>query len=332
MALAFCAALPLRADLVDGVAAVVNNTVITAEQVREFAAPAIDDLRRQYAGQPDLVTSPIIWARVEVFGSNNGQPSGFQQKYAATFNDGLEQLIERQLILHDFATEGYRLPDSLLDEWVQERIRDRYYNDRVRLMKTLQAQGETFEKFRQDVRDQNVETFMRSKKAAQGIIISPYQVEKYYQSHAAGFKMEDEVKLRMISINKASPEDTNAAALAGEIQGKIKDGPSFTEMAIAYSQDSLRNQGGDRGWVERSVLRKELADAAFALAPGQVSGVIDLPAACYIMFVEDKHPAQTRPLKEVREDIEKTLRTQEQSRLEKQWIDQLKTKAFIRYY
>lgn len=310
LALTFFAALPLRADLVDGVAAVVNDAVITAEQVREFAGPAIDALQRQYAGQPEL----------------------FRQKYTATFNDGLEQLIERQLILDDFAAEGYRLPDSLLDEWVQERIRDRFSGDRVTLMKTLQAQGETFEKFRGDVRDQNIETFMRSKKVSQEVIISPYKVENYYKSNAADFKVEDEVKLRMISINKASPDDTNAVALANEIQKKIKDGASFTEMATAYSQDSLRNQGGDRGWVERSVLLKELADAAFALAPGQVSGVIDLPAACYIMFVEDKHPAQTRPLKEVRDEIEKNLRTQEQSRIEKQWLDQLKLKAFIRYY
>ncbi len=306
----FFAALPLRADLVDGVAAVVNEAVITAGQVREFAAPAIDALQRQYAGQPDL----------------------FRQKYNATFNDGLEQLIERQLILHNFDSEGYRLPDSLLEEWVHDRIRDRFGGDRVTLMKTLQAEGETFEKFRGDVRDQNIESFMRSKKVSQEIVISPYKVETYYQSHAADFKVEDEVKLRMISINKASPDDTNAAALAGEIQRKIKDGASFSEMATAYSQDSLRNQGGDRGWVERSVLLKDLADAAFALAPGQVSGVINLPAACYIMFVEDKHPAQTRPLKEVRDEIEKTLRTQEQSRVEKQWIDQLKAKAFIRYY
>ena len=276
----------------------------------DFAAPAIDGLRRQYARQPDLL----------------------QQKITATINDGLDQLIERQLILHDFANAGYRLPDSLMDEWVQERIRDRFSGDRVTLMKTLQGLGETFEKFRQEVRDQNIETFMRSKKVSQIIIISPYQVEKYYQSNSADFKVEDEVKLRMISINKASAGDTNAAALAGEIQRKIKDGTTFSEMATAYSQDSLRSQGGDRGWVERSVLLKDLADAAFALAPGQVSGVIDLPAACYIMFVEDKHPAQTKPLKEVREVIEKNLRTQEHSRLEKQWIDQLKTKAFIRYY
>lgn len=311
LALALCAALPLRAEdvVVDGIAAVVNSTIITAAQVREFAGPAIDNLQRQYAGQPDVL----------------------RQKLNATFDDALQQLVERQLILDDFDAEGYRLPDSLWDEWVQERIRDRY-TDRVTLMKTLQAQGETFDQFRKDVRDQNIETFMRSKKVAQNITVSPYKVEQYYLSHTNDFKVEDEVKLRMISINKAGADDTNAAALAGEVLAKIRNGASFADMATAYSQDTLRSQGGERGWVERSALRQELADAALALAPGQVSGVIDLPDACYLMLVEDKHPAQVKPIGEVRDEIGKSLRAEEQARLEKQWIDQLKAKAFIRYY
>jgi hypothetical protein len=50
------------------------------------------------------------------------------------------------------------------------------------------------------------------------------------------------------------------------------------------------------------------------------------------MLVEQKRSTHVRPLSEVRDDIEATLRTQEQSRLEKQWIGGLKKKTFIRYF
>ena len=50
------------------------------------------------------------------------------------------------------------------------------------------------------------------------------------------------------------------------------------------------------------------------------------------MRVEAKYPAHVRPLNEVRDDIENTLRTQEQARIEKQWIESLKKKTFIRYF
>jgi peptidyl-prolyl cis-trans isomerase SurA len=308
LALALCAGPRLRADtnIVDGVLAVINDTAITRQQVEDFIGPAIESLRREFAGQPDA----------------------FQQKLTGVINDGLEQLVERQLILHDFDAAGYRMPDSYLEEMVQDRIRDRF-TDRVTLMKTLQAQGETFESFRKSVRDQAIETFMRSKNIAQEIIISPYKIETYYQAHQDDFKMEDEIKLRMIVLNKASADDTNTVNLAREIRDKIKEGAAFADMASVYSQDAQRSQGGDRGWIERSVLRPELADAAFALKPGQVSDVIETPETCYFMLVEQTRPSHVKPLNDVRDEIEKNLRAQEQARLEKQWIAKLKAKTFI---
>jgi peptidyl-prolyl cis-trans isomerase SurA len=309
LVLALLAARTLRADLADGVKAVVNDAVITYSQVEEFTAPAADALRRQYSDSPDL----------------------FQQKLNNALEDSLEQLVERQLILRSFDTEGYQLPESVVDQLVQDRIRERF-GDRITFIKTIQAQGMTVEQFRKDVRDQYIVSALRQKNVSQEIVISPYKVETYYQTHKDDFKMEDEIKLRMIVLNKTSPDDTNTVQRANEILAEIKGGASFQEMASVYSEGSQKSQGGDWGWVERSVLRKDLADAAFSLKPGQVSGVIDTAQSVYLMLVEQTKPAHAKPLDEVRDEIEKTLRTQEQARLEKQWIDGLKKKTFIRYF
>ena len=305
----FCFGLPLRAELADGILAVVNNAVITRAQVDDFIAPAIDALRREYANQENVSN---------VFG----------QKAISVLNDGLEQLIERQLILHEFDAEGYKMPDSFVDQIVQERIRERY-GDRTTLMKTLQAQGLTYEQFRKDVRDQWIWAYMRSKNVSQEIVTSPYKIENYYLAHQDDLKVEDEVKLRMIVINKTSSDDQSVPRMAGEILTQIKQGASFSQMASVYSQGSQRNQGGDWGWVERSVLRKELVDVAFTLKPGQVSDVIDTPQACYLMLVEETRPAHVKLLNDVRSEIEATLRAQQQKQLEEQWIDRLKQKTFV---
>jgi len=306
---AACLALPARADLADGVKAIVNDTVITYAQVELFTQPVVDVLQRQYAGQPEA----------------------FQKKLNEALSDSLEQLVERQLILHTFDVEGYKIPDSYIDELVQDRIRERF-GDRITLTKTLQAQGMTYEQFRKDIRDQYIVSALRSKNISQEIIISPFKVESYYLAHQADFKLEDQIKLRMIVLNKTSSDETNTPSLTREILSKIKEGASFAEMASVYSQGSQRLDGGDWGWVERPVLRKELADVAFALKAGQLSDVIETPEACYIMLVEQASTAHVKPLGEVRDDVEKTLRAQEQARLEKDWIDSLKKKTFIRYF
>jgi peptidyl-prolyl cis-trans isomerase SurA len=308
-AVIFGFSLPLRAELADGIKAIVNNSVITYQEVEEFTAPAVEMLRRQYADQPAV----------------------YAQKLTEALNESLEQLVERRLILYDFDVEGYKLPDTVVDDLIQDRIRERF-GDRVTLMKTLQAQGLTYEKFRADVRDQYIVAALRSKNISQEIIISPYKVETYYLQHQDDFKMEDEVKLRMIVLNKTAPDDAQVRRMADEILTEIKQGAAFEQMASVYSQGSQRSQGGDWGWVGHSVLRKELAEVAFSLKAGQVSDAIETPEACYLMLVEQKRPAHVKPLNEVRDEIEKNLRTQEQARLEKQWIEQLKGKTFIRYF
>jgi peptidyl-prolyl cis-trans isomerase C/peptidyl-prolyl cis-trans isomerase SurA len=305
--MALAATVPLQADTVDGVKAIVNDTVITYGQIQDMMLPVVDSLRRQYSSQPDI----------------------YQQKLRQAIDDSLEQLIERQLILHEFEVKYTKLPDSVIDGVVQDRIRDQF-GDRVTLTKTLQAQGMTFEQFRNNVRDQYIESALRHQNVAQNIVISPYKVETYFLAHQDDYKQDAEIKLRMIMLSKSSSGDTNTVALAREIRAKIKEGATFQEMSAVYSQRSGQHKDGD--WVERSILRKELADASATMKAGDISDVVDTSDTCYIILVEDVHPARVRPLTEVRVDIEKTLRVQEQSRLQKQWIEGLKKKTFIRLF
>jgi parvulin-like peptidyl-prolyl isomerase len=309
LAAVVCAPAISPAETVDTIKAVVNDKVITYAEVLDYAREAATALRQQYGSQPDV----------------------FEQKLKALMDDALDQLVERQLILHSFDTEGYKLPDGVVDDLVQERIHQQF-GDRVTLIKTLQARGMTFEQYRDQIRDDYIRSALQHQNVQREVIISPSKIADYYNSHQSVFMLEDQVKLRMIVLTKPSPDDTNTVRLAQEIEAKLKGGAHFTEMATIYSQGSQQHQQGDWGWVERSVLRKELAEVAFTLSVGQVSDPIETPDSVYVMLVEDKKSAQARPLAEVRNEIEKTIRTQQQAELQKKWIEGLKRKTFIRYF
>ena len=299
-----------RAELVNGIKAVVHDSVITLEDVDELTAQTADVLTRQYHNQPEV----------------------FQQKMGEAAAENLEKLLARQLILREFSSAGYSMPENFIEEAVQARIRGQF-GDRTTATRTLQARGITYEKFRQQIRDQIIVSAMREKNISSGLIISPHKIDVYYQAHKDSFKVEDEVKLRIIVLNRpVDPSSTNAAALAQDLLAKLNAGESFEKLARENSQGSQRAQGGDWGWVEKSVLRKELADTAFSLKPGRHSGVIETPEAYYLMLVEDARAAHAKTLAEVREQIEKNLLLDEQKRIEKQWIDRLRKKTFVLFF
>jgi parvulin-like peptidyl-prolyl isomerase len=298
------------AELVNGVKAVVDDSAITYGEVEQDAAMLASELMRQYGRQPALYEQKVMEAR----------------------SDSLERAVQQQLILHDFKTSGYALPDSIIEEVVQEEIKARF-GDRATLTKTLQAQGITYEKWRQQARDRFIVRQLQAKNVFQDSIVSPHKVERYYLERKNDFQVPEQVKLRMIVLNTPTETEADSAKrLAAEILAKLKEGAAFSEMASIYSQGSQRSQGGDWGWTERPVLRKELADVAFSLKVGELSGVIETPQAVYLMLVEDRRAAHLKPLAEVQDEIEKTLVTQERDRLQRQYIDKLRKKTFVRYF
>ena len=294
----------------NGIVARVNDVVITYKELFTAIASDLDFLERHYATRPDI----------------------FEQKARELKGQIVTNLVERQLILHEFKTGGYNLPESWIEDQIAKDIRANYGN-RATLTKTLQAQGLTFENYRQRVRESVIMNAMQEHFVPRDPVVSPFKIETYYKEHLDKFKLEDQVKLRMIVItNRPSDNPSSPKELARELLAKLNEGAPFAEMAKIYSQGSQSVEGGDWGWVERSVLREDLAEVAFAMKPGQRSGVVERPDGCYIMLVEDSKLAHTKPLSEVRTEIETTLKSEETKRLHDKWIGKLRTKSFVQYF
>ncbi len=306
--------LAARAELVSGISVVVNDSVITYAEIE-------DEVER------GALTAAKLYAN---------DPRTYDQVVQRLRSQDIELLVEDKLIVHEFTTSGYatNVLEAFIDDRINEKIQREDYGDRSRLIKTLEAEGITYEAFRRQQREQFIIEYMKYQNGSnlRKILISPLKIDLYYTGHKDDFKVDDQVHLRMIVItNQPSSPDT-ARKVAEESMAKIDSGVPFAEMAGVYSSGTQRAAGGDRGWVDRSYFKPELATEAFSLKPGRHSGVIELPEACYLMMVEDVRPAHISPLTEVRDEIERKLKAEESLRLYKAWIERLKRKSFIQYY
>jgi len=59
------------------------------------------------------------------------------------------------------------------------------------------------------------------------------------------------------------------------IIARLKKGEDFGKLAQEFGEDGTKTKGGDLGEFDRGTMVKPFADAAFALKPDEVSGVVE---------------------------------------------------------
>ncbi len=299
-----------NAEVVDGIAAVVNGDIITYSQVRALVVPREKVLRSQFTGA-DLV-----------------------KQIKETREAALKDLIDRQLIIQSFKKENYQIPDHFVDQRLHEIINENFGGDRNTFIKTLEAQNYTIGEFKKMETERMIVQAMRGKNVKRDTVASPSKIDEYYKAHRQELTSKEQVKLRMIMI-PAHANDGNAAgqkSMAEEILSKLAGGAEFDRMAQIYSEDSSRDLGGDWGWIDRKTLAPPLEKAAFNLPVGRVSSIVAFSGNYYILKVEEKKGGSTPTLASMRDEIEKKLLQEEAQKLQEKWIASLRSKAYIRTF
>src|SRR6058998_1618394 len=305
-----CAAAAEEAQVVDGIAAIVNGDVITYSQVRALSAPREKLLRQQFTGQE------------------------LEKKMIELRQLALKDLIDRRLVIQAFKKESYQIPDHIVDERVHQIIRESFGGDRNTFIKTLEAQNYSLGEFKEKELERIMVQAMRSHNVKTNSIISPTKIEDYYRKHHEEFTTKEQIKLRMIMISGHADTGNSAAqkAMAEEVLGKLASGAEFDRMAQIYSEDSTRDLGGDWGWIERKTLAAPLEKIAFNMPVGRISNIVEYGGNYYILKVEAKEGGVTRSLAEVRSDIEKKLIQEQAHNLQERWLAGLRAKAYIRTF
>jgi peptidyl-prolyl cis-trans isomerase D len=151
------------------------------------------------------------------------------------------------------------------------------------------------------------------------------KVKAYYDSHTSDYNSKERVKARHILVSYSGARNAagsgalrtkdDAKKRAEEIAKQAKaSGADFAKLATSMTDEpSGKNRGGDLGFFGREDMVKEFSEAAFAMTPGQVSGVVESPFGFHVIKVEEKQAAKTTTLEQAQNEIARKLIEQERA-------------------
>lgn len=306
LALAAPAALALP---VDGYAATVDDQVITVADILAAMQPVERQLRQVYQGQ-ELAT-----------------------KIEEAYNNALESLIERTLILDAFnRRKDLALPDTFVNARIEEIIRNKFNNNLAEFNKALQAEGLTLDEWKRNLRASIIVSLMREQEVDSKVSVSPRDVVEAYENAGDAYRVPEQVELRMLVINRGTTAAENALKhkQAVDICRRLLAGESFADLARKVSEGPKAAEGGYVGWIDPATRRPELADAMADMDPGEISDVIPASDSYYILKVENRNNATVIPFEQAQGAIREVLYQKEAQRLFAAWIARLKKSAFIK--
>lgn len=158
-------------------------------------------------------------------------------------------------------------------------------------------------------------------------VFTDAQLAAAWQTQGPG----QEVRARHVLLR--FPDDAKPAQrdsvkqLAEQIRTRAAGGEDFAQLARQYSADGSAQQGGDLGWFGRGRMVAPFEEAAFKLAPGQISPVVESPFGLHVIKVEEKRSQEMGAQKE---GFRRYMVQRAQQDATKRYLDGLTTAANLK--
>ncbi|OYW04786.1 MAG: hypothetical protein B7X11_02565, partial [Acidobacteria bacterium 37-65-4] len=116
--------------------------------------------------------------------------------------------------------------------------------------------------------------------------------------------------VRHILFKTDGKDDAKVKAAAEAVLAKAKaPGADFAKLATQYSEDEgSKGKGGEYDFFGKGTMVKEFEDAAWALQPNEISGLVKTQFGYHIIKMLEKRPASVKPLADVKAQIDDQIR------------------------
>jgi peptidyl-prolyl cis-trans isomerase C len=290
----------------EGSAAVVNGTAITWQEVEK----ELDSTRNRMAAQGRVLTD----AQLPELRENI-----------------LDGMITRELLFQESGKEGIRIAPETVKEQLGE-IKTQFPDEATYQTRLTEMAVTEADISQQILRGLTIEELIDIK-VGQKIVVSEAEGKRYYDENPNFFQQPEQVHARHILIKVAPDADDAAKAEARKsieaVEKKVKAGEDFEALAMAHSQGPSGPKGGDLGFFGRGQMVPPFEEAAFALEPGKVSGIVETEFGYHLIQNVEKKPAETISFETAKDQITEFLKQEKLQSDVERYVEDLKKTAKI---
>lgn len=251
--------------VIDAVVAVVNDDVITRQELDEKLGVVVRQLQKQ--GTP-LPAPEVLEKQI------------------------LERMISDMLQAQFAKESGVRVDDTQLDLAITRIAQQNNFPGLAEFRAKLISEGVDFKKFREEIRSEIISTRLREREVESKLVISDTEVDNYLANKAKMGGESEEYHLAHILVvvpEQASAEKIQAAhEKAEQALNQLKGGADFAQVAAGSSDAKDALKGGDLGWRPGDRIPPLFMNELQKLQAGQTTAVLRSPSGFHIVKLIEK--------------------------------------------
>jgi len=243
----------------------------------------------------------------------------------------LDQLIAYRLLTQEAASRGLSATDAEIDSEVA--FVQAQFPTAEAFAQALAQQQSTLEEFRTETGRQLAVGRLIDAAVSSQVEVTPEEVTAFYEANPDQFREGAQVRASHILIaTEANDADAidDARARAQDVLAQVEAGGDFAALAREYSDDPGSGpSGGDLGYFGQGAMVPEFEQAAFALQPGETSGLVQSQFGFHIIRVVDRQPERMMPLDDVRDQLQQYLQGQGEQEATQAFIARLRDEGDV---
>jgi parvulin-like peptidyl-prolyl isomerase len=292
-----------EAQTLDGIAAVVNEEIITIGEVREAMA----------------------------FELTRGEQS--RERISALYKQTLRSLTNIQLQLARARQLQMTVSENDIDRQVEALKAESQISD-DQLVQMLKNRGMTLESYRQQIREGLLVAKVVNAEVRSRLIILDSELQEAYEARQESYRIPGTQTVSHILFllpERASDDDAaQRRAEAERVLQEIRDGSDFAALARQHSEGPSAERGGLLGTFQANELLPGFDEAAADLQPGEVGDVIRTRVGLHIIRLEDRQVDSFRAFDDVKDELQNVLLREKTEAKYQEWLEALRLQAYIK--